>query len=79
MKGAFKAVKAFATHPAVAAWRSTLGGVLDLLTDVVFAFSLWRAAEKAQQRALGAAAERARRRPASSRRWRRCSPSRRRR
>ena len=57
IKGAFKAVKAFATHPAVAAWRSTLGGVLDLLTDVVFAFSLWRAAENAQQRALGAAAE----------------------
>ena len=50
-------MKAFATHPAVAAWRSTLGGVLDLLTDVVFAFSLWRAAENAQQRALGAAAE----------------------
>ena len=57
IKGAFKAVKAFATHPAVAAWRSTLGGVLDLLTDVVFAISLWRAADTAQQRALGAAAE----------------------
>ena len=57
IKGAFKAVKAFATHPAVAAWRSTLGGVLDLLTDVVFAISLWRAADTAQQRALGAVAE----------------------
>ena len=41
-----KVVRA-ATHPVVNIWRSSVFGLIDVMTDVVFCLSLWRAAASA--------------------------------
>ena len=43
-RGACANVRQVIKHPMVSLWRSTLAGEIDLLTDVIFALSLWRAA-----------------------------------
>ena len=56
-KRAKKQVKAIATHPVFSAWRSTLVGILDLITDVIFALSLWKTAAAARKEGRDGAVE----------------------
>ena len=56
-KRAKKQVKAIATHPVFSAWRSTLVGILDLITDVIFALSLWKTAAAARNEGRDGAVE----------------------
>ena len=51
-RGACAGVRQVIKHPMVSLWRSTLAGEIDLLTDVIFALSLWRAAAIARARSL---------------------------